>query len=96
MGGPALPRTHNWRIRIAITPIRREDMRTQQPQPPKADNEEYPAEEAARRRDAVLKIMVNTPPQPRAKGPQRKAKQAGAGPVVRKASGRPRKSDPAS
>jgi hypothetical protein len=39
----------------------------------KTDESEYGAEEAARRRDAVLKIMVNTPPQPRSK-PASKAK----------------------
>jgi hypothetical protein len=32
-------------------------------------DENYSAEETARRRDAVLKIMVNTPPQPRASNP---------------------------
>jgi len=30
------------------------------------DDDNYSPEEAARRRDAVLKIMVNTPTQPRA------------------------------
>jgi hypothetical protein len=31
----------------------------------KTDDDQFSEEETARRRDAVLKIMVNTPPQPR-------------------------------
>lgn len=44
-------------------------------------DDEYSPEEAARRRDAVLKIMVNTPPQPHAtRSPVRsKKKQKSAG-----------------
>lgn len=34
----------------------------------KVGDDEYPPEETARRRDAVLKILVNTPPQHRIKG----------------------------
>jgi hypothetical protein len=30
----------------------------------KSNDDEYSPEETARRRDAVLKILVNTPPQP--------------------------------
>jgi hypothetical protein len=33
---------------------------------PKTNDDEYSPEETARRRDAVLKILVNTPPQPQA------------------------------
>lgn len=39
----------------------------------KAD--EYSPEEAERRRDAVLKILVNTPPQPRATHPPGRSKK---------------------
>jgi hypothetical protein len=35
--------------------------------------EDYDPEETARRRDAVLKIMVNTAPQPRVSAPSPKA-----------------------
>jgi hypothetical protein len=41
-------------------------------------NDDYSDEEAARRRDAVIKRMLNTPPQPRRKkatAPTRKAKE---------------------
>lgn len=54
-------------------------------------DDEYTAEEAARRRDAVLKVMVNTPPRPRTSGLQDRAerrKPTGAGRAARKASGR--------
>jgi len=59
----------------------------------KADSDDqYTPEEVARRRDAVLKIMVNTPPQPRVSNRPagKNRKPAGAG-RARKASGRPRK-----
>jgi hypothetical protein len=39
------------------------------------EEEQYPAEIAARRRDAVLQIMVNTPPQPHAIHRQDRAKR---------------------
>jgi hypothetical protein len=43
-------------------------------------DDEYSPEDAARRRDAVLKIMVNTPPQPRAtQSPARSKKQKSIG-----------------
>lgn len=56
-------------------------------------NDEYAPDEAARRRDAVLKIMVNTPPQPRtsSRQAQRKRKSTGAG-RARKAADRQQKS----
>ena len=38
------------------------------------NNEDYSPEEAARRRDEVLKRMLNTPPQPRAKSPSQSRK----------------------
>jgi hypothetical protein len=55
-------------------------------------DDEFSAEEAARRRDAVLKIMVNTPPQPRAtrQAQPKTRKPTGAG-RARKASVRPQK-----
>ncbi|HVC52479.1 MAG TPA: hypothetical protein VND87_10695 [Stellaceae bacterium] len=60
------------------------------------DNDQYDPEETARRRDAVLKIMVNTPPQPRVTRQAPKTrKSAAADRAGPKASGRPRKSDPA-
>ena len=39
------------------------------------DDETYSPEETARRRDAVLKILVNTPPQPQANRPARPGKK---------------------
>jgi len=56
-------------------------------------DDQYSPEEAARRRDAVLKIMVNTPPQPRVSNrpTQGKQKSTGAG-RARKAADRPQKS----
>jgi hypothetical protein len=39
------------------------------------DPDEYSSEETARRRDAVLKILVNTPPQPQATCPPRPRKK---------------------
>jgi hypothetical protein len=42
---------------------------------PERQEDEYGPEETARRRDAVLKVMVNMPPQPRNK-PARKRKSA--------------------
>jgi hypothetical protein len=63
----------------------------QQLRPPK-DDDQYPADEAARRRDAVLKIMVNTPPQPRTSNRpvQKKRKSTAAGQAA-KASARQQK-----
>jgi hypothetical protein len=53
----------------------------------KADpDESFSPEETARRRDAVLKIMVNTPPQPHATRPPaqpRKRKPSGVGQSVK-------------
>ena len=45
------------------------------------DAENYGPEEAARRRDEVIRRMANTPPQPKVKSPRRsgKKKKAGAG-----------------
>ena len=37
--------------------------------------DDYSPKETARRRDAVLKIMVNTPPQPRSNGPRARSKK---------------------
>jgi hypothetical protein len=53
---------------------------------------EYSDEETARRRDAVLKIMVNTPPQPHANNrpTQKKRKPTGAD-RAQKAAARPQK-----
>ena len=54
-------------------------------------NDEYSPEEAERRRDAVLKIMVNTPPQPRSSSPparSKKRKSTGAGRAKAKPSDR--------
>lgn len=45
----------------------------------RASDDEYSPEEAARRRDAVLKIMVNTPPQPRASNRQTQGKRKSTG-----------------
>jgi hypothetical protein len=56
-------------------------------------NDEFSEEETAKRRDAVLKIMVNTPPQPRATHPPgqpKKRKPTGEGRAP-KASDRPQK-----
>jgi hypothetical protein len=36
----------------------------------KGGDDQFPAEEAARRRDEVLKRMLNTPPKPHATHPQ--------------------------
>ncbi len=36
-------------------------------------NDQYNPEEAARRRDEVIRRMANTPPQPRAKSPSRQS-----------------------
>ena len=50
-------------------------------------NDQYSPEEAARRRDRVIRRMANTPPQPRAKSPSRqseKRKSTGPGRADRK------------
>jgi len=54
--------------------------------------QEFTDQEVADRRDAILRVMVNTPPQPRTNNrPVRKSqKQTGAG-QARKASDRPQK-----
>lgn len=55
------------------------------------DEQEYSADETARRRDAVLKIMVNTPPKPhatRSQVRQKKQKSTVEGRVKAKPSGR--------
>jgi hypothetical protein len=57
------------------------------------EKDEYPDDVAARRRDAVLKILVNTPRQPRTTrrpGQSGKQKPTGAG-QARKAVARPGK-----
>lgn len=57
------------------------------------DRDEYSPEETARRRDAVLKILVNTPPQPqvtRSDRPEKK-KTTASDRAVRKPSGRRKK-----
>jgi hypothetical protein len=59
----------------------------------KAD-EEYSPEETARRRDAVLKILVNTPPQPRTTRqdqPKEQRKTTASGRAARKPSHRQQK-----
>ena len=46
------------------------------------DSNDYSNDEIARRRDAVIRRMANTPPQPRVKSPVRRPKKkmkAGAG-----------------
>jgi hypothetical protein len=57
------------------------------------DDDQYDAEETAKRRDAILRVMVNTPPQPRTSNrpAQGKQKSTGAG-RARKAADRPQKS----
>lgn len=57
------------------------------------DRDEYSPEETARRRDAVLKILVNTPPQPQATRSTRprKKKTTASDRPARKASGRQKK-----
>jgi hypothetical protein len=56
-------------------------------------DDQYSPDEAARRRDAVLKIMVNTPPQPRAipRPAQLKTRKKTGEDRPRKASGRQQK-----
>jgi hypothetical protein len=46
-----------------------------------SDNEIFDEDEAARRRDEVVRRMANTPPQPKAMTPRhpKKKKKAGAG-----------------
>jgi hypothetical protein len=56
-------------------------------------DDQYAPDEAARRRDAVLKIMVNTPPQPRASNrPARKSRKSTGADRVRKDAARQQKS----
>lgn len=53
----------------------------------KQRDEDYSPEEAARRRDAVVRRMANTPPQPRVKAPtrhQKKGRQAAENQATRK------------
>jgi len=56
-------------------------------------DDEYSPEETARRRDAVLKILVNTPPQPQATRPPRPRKKntTASDLADRKTSGRQKK-----
>jgi hypothetical protein len=56
------------------------------------DEDEFSPEEIARRRDAVLKIIVNTPPQPRTtrQAQSKNRKPTGAG-RARKTAVRPQK-----
>jgi hypothetical protein len=46
-------------------------------------DDQYGPEETARRRDEVIRVMANTPPQPRVTRPKRK-KKAASGRVARK------------
>jgi len=57
------------------------------------DDDQYSPVETARRRDAVLKILVNTPPQPQATRPTRprKKKTTVSDRPVRKTSSRQQK-----
>jgi hypothetical protein len=58
--------------------------------------DEYSPEETARRRDAVLKILVNTPPQPHATRqgkPKERRKTTASGQAARKTSARQKKPD---
>jgi hypothetical protein len=59
------------------------------------ESDEYSPEEAARRRDAVLKILVNTPPQPQSTRLARpgKKKTTASDRAARKTSARQKKSD---
>lgn len=52
----------------------------------RTDDDAYSGEEAARRRDEVIRRMANTPPQPKATAlrPSKRKKKAGAGRVARK------------
>lgn len=61
------------------------------------NDETYSPDETARRRDAVLKILVNTPPQPHAARQLRskKRKTTAAGREARKPSGRQQKPEQA-
>jgi hypothetical protein len=54
----------------------------------KKSNESYPQDEAARRRDEVIRRMANTPPQPKATPHPKKKTKAVAGRAVRKAPAR--------
>jgi hypothetical protein len=55
-------------------------------------DDQYAPDEAARRRDAVLKIMVNTPPQPRVSNrPIRKSRKSTGADREQKASDRQQK-----
>jgi hypothetical protein len=59
----------------------------------KQNDDDYSPEETARRRDAVLKVMVNTPPQPRTNLRRSQGKRIPTGEGrTRKASARQRKS----
>lgn len=49
--------------------------------------EEFSPEEAARRRDEVIRRMANTPPQPKANPRPKKKKKAVVGRVARKGHG---------
>ena len=48
-------------------------------------SDEYDDEEIARRRDQVLKHMLNTPPKPRASNPPRTRKTTALGQVAQRA-----------
>ena len=57
-------------------------------------DDEYSPEETARRRDAVLKILVNTPPRPQATRqgePKERRKTTVSGRAVQKSSARQKK-----
>ncbi len=49
------------------------------------EDENFSTQEAARRRDEVIRRMANTPPQPKLTPRQGKKKKAGTGRAVRKA-----------
>ena len=53
-----------------------------------AEDERYNEQEAARRRDEVIRRMANTPPQPKATPRPKNKKKAAVGRVVRKAPAR--------
>lgn len=58
-------------------------------------NDQYSPEEAAWRRDEVIRRMANTPPQPRVKSHTRRSKKkkpAASGGVVRKSANRDKES----
>ena len=51
----------------------------------KKQNEEFNADETAKRRDEVIRRMANTPPQPKVNPHPKKKRKAAGGRAVRKA-----------